>query len=483
MKLLLINPPATNTFEEHDEPNHPCMSIAYIAAYLRVKDVQVDILDCKLERLDFEKTIERFRKNKYDVVGFTSFTHDVHNVDILCEAFKRIDPNVVTVLGGVHVTAVPYDTLAAFPKLDIVVVGEGEYTFYDICEAVENKNRDFSWVPGIFYHDQDGEIKINPIRMREQDLDKLPFPAYDLFPRAEKIQIITARGCPNFCSFCMSPYGRKIMRFRSLDNVMQELDWIINTIHPKVIRFNDETFSHDYDRATKMLNVIIERDYHKKVSFIISTRANKIDYELAILMKKANVSYLEIGVETGDKDIMIKTHKGTTVDQVSSAVRIAKKAGLTVGCGFIIGHPYETKETAKKTMDLMAELNPSVGATGIMVPYPGTEVYELAREGKANYKMLSYDWRDYNKQLGNALEMEGLNRKEMERLQAYGYLKLYINNYRFLDFAKFVWKYRKAGVVFLKKQLGLKIDYNKVRESQRERIERAIASASSVAAT
>ena len=152
MKVLLVNPPATNTFEEHDEPNHPCMSIAYIAAYLRAKKVDVEVLDCKLEKLNFEETIERIKKRKYGVIGFTSFTHDVYNVDILCNAIKKIDKDTITVLGGVHVTAVPYDTLLAFRNLDIAVVGEGEYTFYDICEAVEKNNKDFSKVLGIFRH-------------------------------------------------------------------------------------------------------------------------------------------------------------------------------------------------------------------------------------------------------------------------------------------------------------------------------------------
>jgi len=310
--------------------------------------------------------------------------------------------------------------------------------------------------------------------MREQNLDVLPMPAYDLFPPAKKYQIITARGCPNFCSFCMSPYGRKIMRFRSLENVMEELGWIIKTYHPVEIRFNDETFSHDYDRAVKMLNMMMERGFHKQTKFKLSTRANKIDYDLAVLMLKANVGYVEIGVETGDPEIMIKTHKGTTVDQVVNAVLTAKKAGLTVGCGFIIGHPYETKETAKRTMDLMAELNPHVGAVGLMVPYPGTEVYELARQGKAGYKLLSVDWRDYNKQVGNALEMETLSRKEMERLQAYGYLKLYLKNGRYKELAKFMWTYRKAGFYLLKKQFGYEPDYNKVKAQQKEKIEKSV---------
>ena len=480
MRVLLINPPATNTFEEHDEPDHPCMSIAYIAAYLREKGIAVDCVDAKFERLDFEKTIERFKQHHYDIVGLTSFTHDVYNVGILTEAFKTLNPKVITLLGGVHVTAVPYETLEIFPALDVAVVGEGEYTFYELCEAIVHK-KDFSEVQGILYRDDKGEIKVNPVRMREQNLDALPYPAYDLFPSAKKYQIVTARGCPNFCSFCMSPYGRKIMRFRSLENVMGELDWIINTYHPVEVRFNDETFSHDYERATKMLNMMMERGYHQKTRFKLSTRANKIDYELAVLMKKANVGYVEIGVETGDAEIMIKTHKGTTVDQVVHAVKTAKRAGLTVGCGFIIGHPYETKETAKKTMDLMAELNPHLGAIGIMVPYPGTEVYELARQGKAGYKLLSGDWRDYNKQIGNALEMEGLSRKEMERLQAYGYLKLYAKNFRFLDLAKFVWKYRKAGVLLAKKQLGFTTDYNKIKEAQKKKIEKTLTSQATAA--
>jgi len=148
MRVLLINPPATNTFEEHDEPDHPCMSIAYIASYLRLKKISVEVLDSKFERLNFDQTIERFKKNKYDIVGFTSFTHDVHNVDILATAFKKLDPKIVTILGGVHVTAVPYETLENFSSLDIVVVGEGEYTFHEICVALEKK-KSFADIYGI----------------------------------------------------------------------------------------------------------------------------------------------------------------------------------------------------------------------------------------------------------------------------------------------------------------------------------------------
>lgn len=461
MIALLINPPAIDTIEEHDAPAHPNISVGTLAAYLLEQGIEVDVIDAKFERLNFEQTTERFKKRKYGVVGLTSFTHDINNAHKLAKDFKLIDPEIVTVIGGFHVTAVPYETLETFPYFDIAAVGECEYTFHEICEAIKNK-KDFSHIFGIYYREKNGEIKINPVRMREQDLEKFPLPAWHLFPKSKYYQIMTARGCPNFCSFCMSPYGRKIMRMRSPEHIIKEIEWLINTYHPKKIRFNDETFSHDYDRATKILDMIIEKGFNKKTGFIISTRANKVDVPLLNKMKEANTIVLEIGVETGDPDIIIKTHKGITLDQTEKAVKISKEAGLYVACGFIIGHPYETKETAKKTVDYMAKLNPHRAAIGIMVPYPGTEVYELARQGKANYKLLSTNWADYNKQMGNALEMQNFNRKEMERMQALAYLKLYTYNFRIFDLIKFVWTYRKAGMFFLKKQLGLGFDYNRI---------------------
>ena len=452
MKILLINPPAIQTIEEYDEPDNPSISIAYLAGYLRSKNIDVDVIDGKLERLNFEQTIERFKKNKYDIVGLTSYTHDVKNAHKLASLIKQIDKKVLTLIGGVHATAIPVETLEKLPDFDAAIVGEGEYIIYDIAKALE-ENKSLKGIEGVYYR-ENGQIIPNPIRMREQNLDVLPLPAWDMFPTAKKYQIIGARGCPNFCSFCMSPYGRKIMRFRSPENVIQELEWIINTFHPVEIRFNDETFSHDMERTHKLLDMIIERNLHKKTTFRASTRANKVDYPLLLKIKKANFCYLEIGVETGDPEIIIKTHKGITIDQTERAVKLAKKAGLNVGCGFIIGHPGETKETAQRTMDFMVKLNPTLAAIGLMVPYPGTEVAELAKKGEANYRLLSTDWEDYNKQIGNALEMQNFTRKEMEMMQALGYLKLYYKNYRFVDLAKFMWTYKSAGFMFVKKQLG-----------------------------
>ena len=146
----------------------------------------------------------------------------------------------------------------------------------------------------------------------------------------------------------------------------------------------------------------------------------------------------------------------TTLAQIEQAVAWAKQAGIRAGALFILGHPCETKATAWDTIRFASKLNPQVVAFGIMVPYPGTEIAEMARRGEGGYRLLSEDWSDFGKQFGNALELVNLSRRQLEWLQALGYLKVYWDNGRWRDLAKFSWRHRRAAWARAKKLLSPK---------------------------
>jgi len=447
MKTVLVNTPAYQQVEDYDCPDYPHIGLGYIAAWLEKHKKDVVVIDTKLERLNIDKTLEKIKDLKPDIVGLTCMTHDFMEAVELAGKIKQFNKKIKTVIGGVHATALPFQTLKEQKEFDFAIYGEGEDTFLELVEALENK-KDLSKIKGLGLR-ENGTIKINQPREFETNLDKYPMPAFHLFPKTKNAHIITARGCPHMCVFCMQPYGRK-SRERSAENVLKEMEHVIKTYNPEIYRLNDETFAYNRERAIKILNGIIEKglDKTKKQA---SMRANILDLELLKKMREAGFDYIDLGIETGDAEILKAIKKGVTLEQTENSVKLIKQAKIRVGGNYIIGHPGETLETAKKTIKYAIKLNCDFNAIGLMVPYPGTEVAELAKKGEGNYKILSQNWKDYNKQMGNALELTTLSRKQMEWLQATGYVKIYLYNFRLIQLTKFLWHYRTGAFKLLKK--------------------------------
>lgn len=447
MKAAIINTPVLQTVESHDLPDYPHAGIGYLSEYLKSKGIECDVIDAKLLRLSVKDVVRRIKENKYDIIGISAMTHDIAQAENLARAVKKLMPNIKIIIGGVHATALPKQTLEDFPHFDYLIHGEGEITMYELAKAIEAK-KGFDKVLGIAYR-KGKKVIVNPPGERVENLDELPFPDYSQFPRCPEYHITTSRGCPYNCVFCMSPYGRKKIRERSPQKVIEELK-IIDSYHPKVIKFNDETFGFNKPRAMELLDLIIKNNLHhtKKIA---SLRANHVDLELLKKMKEAGFYMVDYGIESGNAEILKRIKKGVTLEQTELAVKLTKQAGIKVGANYIIGHPGETWETAMQTINYAVKLNGDVNAIGLMVPYPGTEIATMAEKGEWGYKVLSHDWKDYNKQLGNALELKTLSRKQMEKLQLIGYVKILLWNFRILDFIRFCWEYRRAGIAFLKK--------------------------------
>ena len=196
---------------------------------------------------------------------------------------------------------------------------------------------------------------------------------------------------------------------------------------------------------------MIDEGIHKKVRFWAYVHASTIDLEMARLMKAANFTEVGFGVESGNPQIMRKMKKGVGPVEVLRAARILRKAKLKFAAYFIIGHPHETKATVRDTIRLAARVNADSVALGLMVPYPGTQIWEMATRAQGGYRLISVNWEDFNKQIGNALELETLPRKTMEWLQLKGYLYVYLRNLRFWEMFEAIWINRKRIAFILKK--------------------------------
>jgi len=447
MRCAVVNTPAVRAVESHDLPDYPHMGLGYVAASMRARGLDCEVIDAKLERLSPSSVLRRIAEAPYDIVGFSAMTHEIAEAGKLAGLVKARTPTITTVVGGVHATALPAETLRDFPSFDVLVHGEGEVTLAELVGAIRSGSG-LDGIGGVAYR-SGGDVVVNRSRPWTEDLDVLPFPDYSQFPPCREYHVITARGCPYRCIFCMSPYGRTAVRERSPENVLEELAEI-EEFHPNVVKFNDETFGIDRRRAIRLLDLICKEGLHRTKK-VASMRADHVDAELLKKMKKAGFCYVDYGVETGNRDVMLRIRKGLTLERVEEAVRLTKQAGLNVGANFIIGHPGETWETAMQTIDFAVRLNADVNAIGLMVPYPGTEVAEMVKTGQGGYRLLSGNWADYNKQLGNALELTSLSRRQMERLQLIGYLKIPLWNLRILDFLRFCWRNRRTAVAYLKK--------------------------------
>lgn len=451
MKIIFVSPPSEKGKYEHEHLFIPKIGIAYMAAFLEKEGIDCSIIDAKFEKLSHEDVISRLEKEVPDIVGISAMTSEIFSAAKVAEEVKKRFPKCITIIGGAHATSIPNETLMEFKDFDILVTGEGEITFLDLIRTIED-NKPLDSVKGILYR-KNGKINVSPSRDWIQDLDSLPFPAWHKYPKIPPFfYVLSTRGCPYNCAFCMTILGKK-HRKRSPENVVDEIEWLIDTYKVEEINFLDETFTLDRERSLRLLNMIIERGLHKKMKWIAQTRVDRVDEDIFMKLKEAGCFKIEFGVESGNQKILNTIKKGIKLERVEEAVRLAKKAGLKVGCSFIIGHPYETKETAQDTIDFIVKLNPDIISLGIMVPHPGTKVYEMAKKGEGNYRLTSDDWREFVKFGGSGLELENLSRHEMEKLQARAYLYLYLKNFRFFEFIAYAFEHRKQALAAAKKLL------------------------------
>ena len=449
LRVLLNNAPVFEVLEPwYDTPDFGRVGLAFVAGYLRAhSDHSLAIVDSKLERLDFQETLRRIKEFEPDVVGFTAFTNEIRPAARMAGMVKALSPGTITVIGGVHVTALPAETLEEFPEFDFGIYGEGEETFRQLVEAVEAGGPAHE-IEGLVHRSGAG-IEVTPPRERILDLDSIPFPAWDLLPDAKGYYVQTQRGCPFACKFCMNPNG-KFARRRTVANILEELELIIDRHHPETIWYGDEIFTVDVEHTKELLRAKIERGIPNHVDWFASTHVRFVDDELFALMKQSNVKIIGFGIETGNEDVLKVIGKGTSIDMIVRAREGARRAGVPITTYFILGQLNETVASILETIDLGVRLNPELPIFGVMVPYPGTEVARLAARGEAGYRLLSKNWDDYNKQVGGALAFANISRTQIELLQLYAYVKVFLWNRRFRDLAKFVWEYRTAGLSILK---------------------------------
>ena len=352
-------------------------------------------------------------------------------------------PDAVTVIGGVHVTALPRETLVEFPEFDLAVYGEGEVTFAELCLALDS-GRDVSGIDGLAWRES-GQVRLTNPRARLLDLDALPFPAWDLLPRAPQLLRSDSPRLPVRLQILPEP-GRQ-GRARPIGGERPSRNWSGSSRPGSRPPSTSATRSSRSTSVARRLSLkaIVDRGFHDRIKWGWQTHVRFVDEEVFALMGRSNPVYVALGIETGDEEVLKRMGKGTTVDMILNARKLARKHGVPVLSLMILGHPHETLRSIWNTIRLAARLNAEEVTVGIMTPFPGTEVAALAARGEAGYKLLSVDWDDYQKQFGGVLQFANLSASSIAALHFATYACVFLWNLRFLDFARFAWKYRAEG--------------------------------------
>jgi len=413
MKILLIEPPITRPDDFSSTKLRigivPPIGLASMAAVLEKNGYEVKILDCLIEgQLDGELySNNRIRYGlkdediKYeiamynpDIVGVSClFSAKIYDVLNICKIAKNTLKDVVTVIGGAHPTAA-YEEVLKDPNLDFVALGEGEYTLLDLVKYQEKKVN-IDNIDGIAYK-KGGVICLNPKTKYIENLDELPMPARHLLKMDKYLStssphsgikqspftsILTSRGCPFKCGFCVIRYlwGGK-PRYRSAENVLNEIEFLVNTYHIKELHFEDDNFTADRERTVKILNGIIDKGWNISLNSPSGLAIHKLDGELLRLMKKAGYYSISIAIESGDKDVLKLMNKPVDLEKAKNLIKTIRDIGLKSKGFFILGYPGETKEQMNRTIDFAANAGLDWVIFFIATTIPGSGIEKICKE-------------------------------------------------------------------------------------------------------
>lgn len=414
MRIALIEPRVprnglTTTCVNFSEP----IGLCYIGALLKKNRFEVKIFQQVFE--SNQKLTNQVKKFDPQIIGFTAMTYNFANTLMLAGEFKKFNSQIKVIIGGIHVTN-NQDCLAN-DFVDFVVISEGEKTFFELLNCLKNKG-DFSKVQGIAYYDKKiGKIIVTQPQERIENLDNLPFPLRDglrigkpcyvrmslSYPSRNmgqrRASIQTARGCLGNCAFCTSPKSwRRKWVARSTKNVVDEIETLIRNYNINYLEFRDENFAFSRDHAIKICREIIERGLNKQLHWYAQCRVDslikngKVDQELLQIFKDSGMFEIEMGIESGNQQILDSISKGITLKQVRKVVRACHEVGLAVLGLFIMGLPGENKATIKETLAFMQELNFDRIRVSFSVPFEGTRLFaDLSDENKKIIRQTPYE--------------------------------------------------------------------------------------------
>jgi radical SAM superfamily enzyme YgiQ (UPF0313 family) len=401
MKIILTTSPRAEG--DLERGGLPFLGIGYIASWLEKHGYEAVITDPHTFNWDTEKSVQEILKHNPDAVGVAATTNNRFKGIALIRELKKRNPDLFIFAGGPHFTMTAENALRVIPEIDAVVKGEGEITTQELLDAFK-KDKDFSRVQGIFYRDKKGETIETPNRPFLQDINAfiLNWSLFDLDKYHRPIDgtniravgVMSSRGCPNFCAFCVSAaFWKGILRLRNPIKFVDEVEFLKNNYGFEGFDFWDDTLTVSKDHVRKICNEILKRNLN--IRWYAPTRANTIDKEILTLMAKAGCIRISFGAESGSPRILKIIRKGIKPEQVINAAQISSDLGMQVMVNFMVNLPYETLKDLRMTIDLMKKLNKIKNVTaayGFSIIYPGTEMEIMSK--KEGWLPKNFSWNE-----------------------------------------------------------------------------------------
>ncbi|WP_295102764.1 radical SAM protein [uncultured Candidatus Kuenenia sp.] len=430
-RILLINPPGKVYVLPDGTPAHrkhctPPLGLAYIAANLLQNGYEVQVMDILAEGykneffknhsilygLSTEDILARIEKAKPDIIGISVlFSFLIMEVFELCKTIKENFPAIPIVLGGQHPSGAPEDVMKC-EHVDFVIVAEADQSMVFFLESM-NGRLPRNEVPNLYYR-ENGEIqntlsKHTPATNGRgwsyynlknagipNDIDKLPFPAWDIFPledywnsdvrigggdvvRKRHAVMISTRGCPHACNFCTSPLmsGYRGYRMRKNEEVIREIRWLVSKYDVGEIAFLDDNFFVSKPRVKRLLKMIAEEFPNIYFHVPGGTEVNALDHEMIDLLAEAHFYKVQIAIEAADQGVQnALIDKKVKIDRVPEMIDYLKSKGIETRALFMIGFPGETRAQIQKTVDLAKSLDVDDFYISIVTPLPGTPIYD-----------------------------------------------------------------------------------------------------------
>ncbi len=380
----------------------PPLELMYLGAIITEwKKEDCILIDAIAEKISLKDVISRLKEYQPDllvfIAGIEPFAEDMEKIAVIKSNLPFLK---IACIG--HLTSLfPMKTLEDNPAIDYIIIDEPEFTFSELYDCLKQKII-FNTVLGLAYRNN-GRIIIGSKRERIRNLDNLPFPNKSLINQRlysefmlEKpfITIQTSRGCPFECNFCVRTYGKEVI-YRSVENIIVEIEEAVKKYGIKSIRFMDDTFTLDKNHVIELCNRILKRNL--KFSWSCLSRVDVVDKEMILLMKKAGCKRIYLGIETSSQRILDFFKKGYKASLISEQIRIIKKSGIETVGFFMVGG-LQTETEFKNDINLAKETDLDYVVVEKITPYPGTPLFEYAKDTDVSQKALERErifYRDF----------------------------------------------------------------------------------------
>ena len=411
MKILFVMP-KVGAWATHGEHRAPNQLYAHWASYVREKGYgDVEVLDCRAFGIPTDEMVAKVKEKNPDVVVLGDTLHSYGGYAVVwyfvdsAKRIKEVLPNTKVIAGGLWFSATPLETLEAHPYIDFVVMGEEE-SFHELIEGID-KGKVFKDIAGTASR-VDGKPVLGPHRPLLVDLDKLPLPAYDLFPMDKYVghthwkpfvEMVTSRGCPSACTFCYewdqydprTPNDFLTWRSKSPERVIEELELLHKKFGVKVVVIQDDNFNVNPERVKKFCDLKLAKN--NPIKWVSLGRAvDWINCESILpLMKKSGLFIGVFGIEVTTPEELKRIAKGITIEQIKKTIDILRKNDIAIVADIMMGFDYDNEKIVKQRFEFTDQVDPDILWVGYVTPAPNSPMWRIGlKKGWVDPKKIDF---------------------------------------------------------------------------------------------